>query len=283
MRCLSAAVVVLAAANGYAASIPFSDEFTGDTVGAAPSNFSVNFSSSGTGTGTRSGTAVVQAVGSDKVVRHTLSAQRTGGNSGVASIFSQAVQFSDSPGTTGADFLVTTQFTLNSFSATSGSDTVTVSVIALASGNTWGTNNDARYQLNYSLVGNSAANSPRLLLQESGGSGLDLRGTSTGTLAPVAGTTYTLSLTGTYAIPGDPTSDLLLEGLLTSSTGSLDVSFTDTSPRQGGFFGVRTGVNRAANGTASAQVDVTSFSVVPEPSVLVLGALGALSLLRRRR
>ena len=87
---------------------------------------------------------------------------------------------------------------------------------------------------------------------------------STGTLTPASNTTYTLTVTGSWATPGDQT--------------SVDSNFTTTAG--GDYFSFRPGVF-GTPGTLT--VDHDNFSIVPEPMSAALLGFGGLLMLRRRR
>lgn len=115
--------------------------------------------------------------------------------------------------------------------------------------------------------------------------GSNEKGSSTGAL-PVnvdGTTTYALTVTGSWATPGDPGSNFTLELELTDGTDTISVSHTDTDPSEdiaGDYFTLRPGIY---GNTETLTVDYDNFSIIPEPSTAVLLALVGLSVIRRPR
>ncbi len=109
---------------------------------------------------------------------------------------------------------------------------------------------------------------------------------STGTLAPVFSTSeltvlYTLTATVTYT-----GSTMNFQVSLTNGLGSVSMAVTDTSPKTGTYFGLRTATSSGSTGsTTSINVDYDNFdlALVPEPSSALLAILGASGILLRGR
>lgn len=101
------------------------------------------------------------------------------------------------------------------------------------------------------------------------------------TLAIQVGTTYTLRLEGTYSGSTLNMTFGLYNAAGTTQIGS-SATASDTSPLTGTNFGYRNRVG-LAGGTFTANFD--NFEVVPEPvsTMLVLGGLAAMGLVRRRQ
>lgn len=95
--------------------------------------------------------------------------------------------------------------------------------------------------------------------------------------ALVMGTTYTMTLTGTYGATGDLTLALTLAGggyshTITSNT------IAAANVLQGQYFGLRDRTDNPGGLTTAFD----SFSLTPEPATFALLGLGALGILRRR-
>ena len=127
-------------------------------------------------------------------------------------------------------------------------------------------------------------------------------GTTTGITAGTGGTTITggarstanipvssATLNGLYTLTASMSyTDTTLNFAVTLSMGATTITMnaSDTTPKTGTYFGVRTAVS--ANGTGNLtglDVDYDNFNltIVPEPATAGLCALGALGLLRRNR
>ncbi|MFA9476685.1 PEP-CTERM sorting domain-containing protein [Phycisphaerales bacterium AB-hyl4] len=128
----------------------------------------------------------------------------------------------------------------------------------------------ATYQV-YGL-GNQVGNIGRM--QISGGG----QSTLSGTFAFDSNNDYTLTVHGTYNELGHLTLEYTVsDGVTTSSV----LSFTDTTPLTGEYFGLRGRMSGGAD-TQGVVVDYHNFTVVPEPASLGLVALGSLMMLSRR-
>lgn len=160
-------------------------------------------------------------------------------------------------------------FTIQSvFTPTAGSysqDFERIGIVALADSGTSDTTGIA------AVLHRNSGNQPILLLRSGINGSAIVSQAWTGTFA--ASTTYTAQLTGTYS-----GSDLNLAFTLTDpSNHSQTLNHTVAlAGADGQFFGLG-----GRGGTFGADFD--TFSVVPEPSMALLGGLGVLGLLRRRR
>jgi hypothetical protein len=106
----------------------------------------------------------------------------------------------------------------------------------------------------------------------SGGVGIGDTGLQTAPISYSIAEIYTLTVTGSYGVGG-----LTLDYTVTSTGGdNVNLVVTDPTPLTGQYFGIETfGVQT---------VNFDDFSLVPEPSALLLSGLGLLGIsLRRRR
>lgn len=278
----------------HAAVIPFADNFNANTVGSVPTGWTTTGSTTGGANGSTTGSVSAQDLGAGQLVaRHVISATRTGGTGGKAHIRSQAISFTNSPGSEGFDFTITAKVTVTQTSFASD-DTLNFALVALASnGDFTDAGSSSRYQLQFNYQATSGSTTPqgRISLVENNGANpgtATVHASSTTTLTGTLNQTYTFTLAGTYAMPGNPASNLTLTGSLSDGTSTITVTHTDTATiRTGGFFGMRTGINNASNGTggdtASATIHFDDYAIIPAPaSLLCVGVLLAVVSARRQ-
>lgn len=191
-------------------------------------------------------------------------------------------------GVAGSNFQISTQFSFSSVVAP-GSSVSTIGFGALGNSATFGGN---FYLADYTYAnqsGSSDAGRLRLLAigdtSDFSANNGNAKDNATATMAIQLDTTYTLRLTGTYS---GSTLNLALalfdiNGVQIGTTATA----TDTSPLAGDIFGYRNRLAAAASGgatpTPSHTVNFDNFSIVPEPSSMMLGALGALAAIGIRR
>ena len=137
------------------------------------------------------------------------------------------------------------------------------------------------YNVHYCLGDLSGTSEDKLIIQRWGVSYV----TSVDTLVPVTdGTvTYTMSVSASYATPGDPDSDLTLAASLTDNIGTvLTADLMDTTPLAGTGFGLYL-YAKSFNGHSTITADFDNIAITPEPATLGLLAIGGAALLRRKR
>lgn len=103
-----------------------------------------------------------------------------------------------------------------------------------------------------------------------------------------AGASYTLTIAGTYAVPGDASSPLTLQFSIDNGAAvSFSIAGTDSSGVfAGSSFGYRDRITAGTNSMVSIEVGYDDFAVVPEPTSAILfgaGLLGFLAFARARR
>ena len=278
------AVAVAAATVGVrvpfatAASVPFLETFDAAATGTAlPSGFVESVGAAGT---TANYSVEPDAPAGNDLQALMVATTAATGTTGVPANASAAVSF---PALTAANFVISSEFTIDAFTA--GGTGSTLNFGLAARGTVANFSSGQNYRLLYSpYTPGAGAGTGRLTLGENGGTGLTGTLSSAGTITPTAGLTGTLTLTG--AVIGGT---LTLTGTLVSGGTTLTVTGTDASPTAGEFFGYRTALN-AVLGTAEAgpltsseDIDYDNLSVVPEPAAAGLLGLGAAGLLARRR
>ena len=181
------------------------------------------------------------------------------------------------PGAPGSNFTTSVDFEIESLTTESDSDMVAISLRSLYG---FGTTYRATYRM---VDDGDPTRHERLLLYRT--DDLPGRGVSTNTLAPVAdgSVTYSLSLKANYAIPGDPTSLLMLDAMLTDGITVLTASLTDPTPLQDSAFGLVLIAAAGHGGTAGITADFDNFEITPEPASVTLLLVGVLGVIRRRR
>jgi hypothetical protein len=282
LRALSVLAGLLAApfaTQGAAIVAPYTTNFDEYATGTSVAPFAEFNSPSGT---TRT-SEIFDLGGGDKVLRTQLAS--TGTASAVAANTSDSV--TTSPSIVGSNFVLSTNITLQSFSASSSSSTLNFLISALGTTAALGNPADlgatsAAYRLVYTVHAGTGAGFLTLGQTESG---QGLTATTAGSLTsssfitPAAGMNLTMTLTGTYT-----GTRVDLVGTLTNGTTTLTVNGFDLVASAGENFGVRSALNSAAGTTSSMVVDYNSFSLIPEPNAGILWALGlGIVLLRRRR
>lgn len=274
---LAVAAVGVVAPLAPAATVPFLETFDAAAPGTAlPAGFVETIGA---------GTTANYSVEPDAPAGNDLQALVSGttaatGTVGVPANMSAAVSF---PGLTAADFVISSEFTLDAFNAGGSGSTLNFGLAARGTSSNFSAGQN--YRLLYSpFVPGTGTGTGRLTLVENGGANLTGTLTSAGAITPAAGLTGTLTLTGT--VTGGT---LTLTGTLVSGATTLTVTGTDTTPTAGEFFGYRTAVNAVLGATeagpltSSENVDFDNLAVVPEPATAGLLGLGGAGLLARRR
>lgn len=294
-----AATVLLQGAS-FAAVAPYLENFDDDPTtisgSATPTQTGENpgvmtyvesgAPSSGT---TISGTGdIVSGSAGGNVLQHAVSASRGSTSTSTSSIVGNAVQI---PGVAGSNFRMEMDAVLDT-PLTNNPNAANLGFTFLGSSDNLTANEHYRYSILVQLTGSAAG---RVQIAEtfnnSGSNTTVNHATSTGGTALTFGNdaTFHFDLQATYAVQGNPTSPLTIAVTVTSpSSGfSQSVSYTDTTPRTGDYFGIRTGLNVSnAGGTAASaafEVDYDNFAVIPEPATAGLLLLGLTAMATRRR
>ena len=200
--------------------------------------------------------------------------------SSITSGINWAWSFVDVPALPGNDFKAQVSFEIQRYSHASAddrNDQINVSLLGLEG---FGNMYTAMYRI---VDEHDPGQHQRLVLY---GSSFNPLAISANSLVPQPGQelTYTLSLTGKYAVPGNPNSDLTLHAELTDGLNTLTVDATESAPLSGGGFGLNAVANSGSTSVpAIIQVDFDDFSIIPEPTTMTLLALGGLAILRTRR
>ncbi len=199
-------------------------------------------------------------------------------------------------GVAGTSFTMSTQFTVNTVNPPTGSVS-TIGFGALGGDAVFSASSLANaYYLadfGYAYAMNAAGGDKgRLRILALGDTQIGYSATNTGgnfngnttNLAIQTGVTYTLRLTGTYSGGSLSMSLGLFDAAGTTQIGT-SATATDATPLTGSNFGIRNRNSSNSSGTSSLNATFDNFSVtnIPEPSTALLGTLGALALLRRRR
>lgn len=277
-----ASAIALAASNAVAAVAPYSDNFNGYTPGTVITPYTETLAGLAPAAGTSARDfEFVQVAPADVDLRgfatSTIPAgsSTTATNSGTAGI---AVS-----GIAGNNFVVSSDVTLNSFSG-SGTSTINFALGVLASNVNLGTGG---YRITYAPFSNGAANSQKLVISELTGAA-GTTSVASGSLVPVIGTTYTLTVTGDYTTTAG---SLILNATLSDGVTSITTRLTDISPSGGDNFGYRVAAQAGRPGAATADpftvgidasFDNLNVALVPEPTTLA-ATIGGLALLGRRR
>lgn len=263
---------LLASVPAGAATLPYFEDFDDDLVGSAapgePSPESGLFSEN-----TDTQWTVVSGGISGQSYRNAYA------NDGLSS--AAGIDFSGALGgsvATAQSFTLSIDIRFNS--GTAGNSTVGLGFLSTGVGNFF--NPGYFVDLNFG----TAMSSPpagQLRFVENGGV---VAGTQLTTGTPAIGEIYTLTLSGLYVDSnGDLANDRLdLSATISGGTGpsalSGTITFNDTTPATGTFFGIR---NRNNSGDLNVDFDNFSVAAVPEPASLALAGFGAMSLLVRRR
>jgi hypothetical protein len=160
-----------------------------------------------------------------------------------------------------SDFVVSTRFKLNSVAGTGNNITVGFGVLATSS--TYAsTGGDSLYLVDWGIFGGTPGT--LRILAQGDTSGFTAVNSSIGD--GTVGSDYELRLTGIYTSGTLSMSVTVFDGL--GSPIGAAATAADTSPLAGQFFGYR---NRTAGANHLINASFDSFSVVPEPSSVVLG------------
>lgn len=221
-----------------AALVPYTQDFNGLTAGT-------DISSSGFTEATATGTADYTLTGT--ALNANVSSASGGANRAAG------IAITDLGGVTNRNFVVTTDFILNS---STGSATSTTNFGLGILGDTANFSTGNQYRILYTTYQNGAANNTLSIIENT-----TTLATSAGTITEFNGMTGTITVTGTYNLSGH----LQLDAVLTSGSSTITASFLDTTPKNGTFFGYRTAVN-ASGSSASLDVTYDNFSVIPEPT-----------------
>jgi len=239
-----------------AALVPYNQNFDGLTAGT-------DISSSGFTEATATGTADYSLTGT--ALNATVSSASGGANRAAG------IDITDLGGVTNRNFVVTTDFILNS-STGSASSTTNFGLGILGDTANFSTGN--QYRILYTAYQNGTANNTLSIVENT-----TTQATSAGTITEFNGMAGTITVTGTYNLSGH----LQLDAVLTSGSSSITASFLDTTPKNGTFFGYRTAVN-ASGSSASLDVTYDNFSVIPEPTTFLgLALTGCVACLYRKR
>ena len=248
IRYLTIVGCVITSAAAFAVDAPYSDNFDSYANGSSPNNF------------------VTQTTGGGVVWGAGWNVQNPSGTAGAysSSIFGDFANSSSAMSIANlsqTDFMLTTTFVVNSFSAQPGSlHIIRVGLGALGSASGFA---NSGYALTYEILSSGAAEPPAgsLALFSSQGGGVS------NTNLPVSlGTTYSMSLIGTYSGSG-----LLLTGTLSDGNNSISASSLMSNPEQGTQFGYYGFAAGQTNRAVSVNVSYDNFNIaVPEPQILSL-------------
>ena len=294
-RKASGAVAALLAISlpvaAHAAIAPYSENFDDDTIGTdTPTQPAPNAGSMTptivvpTATGTSgTGSIAVTAAGSGNVLSHNAFADRGTTATSSSTVLSSGVQLSNVPG---INFTLTTDAAIAARSVSPNnpnSANFGPTFLAPAANSA----NAERYNVYLASAGGAGAGRISLT-EQTGSTTATLASSSGGTALTMAeGATYNFVITGTYAEQGNPASALTITATVTGSAGGSPqtISFVDTTPRTGSYFGYRTGLNVSSASASSATLNVTydNFAVAPEPATLSLLGMGLITLLGKRQ
>lgn len=178
------------------------------------------------------------------------------------------IQVPGIPTAAGEGFRVTTQFSLSNVGGQySNSGIVFLSGSDAAS--------------NYRIVYNAGSGNSGLL-EFQGGTALYSGNPVHGTVTPVAGALYTLTLTGIYQAGGALSLTATISNNLTSATAT-STATTVTPPLNGTYFGLRAASGGEGTPTGTSTYENFTVESIPEPSAAAVLACGALAGFSRRR
>lgn len=189
-------------------------------------------------------------------------------------------------GVGGSPFTIETQFTVTSVGATnSNGATIGLAALGASTGFSGTASSSAYYLADWQVSSSGTAGNLRILAQGDVATGFTSNAVTvddnigSAGLSVILGATYTLRLVGTYE---GSTLNMTL-GVFDANGQQIGASATasDTTPLTGTNFGYR---NRVGQGSGTFSADFDNFSVIPEPSSMVMLSLGAtMAVLVRRR
>lgn len=283
----SIALLTLASSAAWSAAQPYQQNF--DSATADDSDLGpFSFVESNVGTAG----FVFRADSPSGINLESTATATTTSSSGVAANTAAAINIT---GIVGNSFTISSEFTLDAFSGSQNS-TVNFALVALDANSNF--SDGVHYRIGYTPYTASSGSSQRLFFSEFNGAGVAAtQGTlnastinSSNQVSLTLGAVYNLTLEVTYT---SATTTSIVGRLLNEAGETLaTVAGTDSSAPTGEFFGYRTAVNaQRSSGTgafvASQEVhyDNLSVSAIPEPATALslLGGLGVLAMLRRRK
>jgi len=268
LKLLAATALIAAPASVWAATVPYSNDFSGSGTNTAFTTQDTTYSVTG------------------GVYKFSTSNTATAASNASIQLTDLGTQ----------SFTIQSQVTVTSFGAPNGQG-ITVGLGSFGGDSTFSAASAAKayYLADWTVdagAGGTGSGTLRILsLGDASGfnnvNGLADGNTSSTSFAATLNTTYTLKLTGTYTGSGASKTLNLSLGVFdatgtTKVAGSTFATATDTSPLTGTNFGYR---NRLGIGGGTFTTNFDNYSVaVPEPASLsILAGAGLLSLRRRRR
>lgn len=272
LYCSAFAAVLLLA--GSAGAAPYLENFDDDApttsdfaepVQAGPQGGKM-IGSRSEGTPPKGGSVVgrinIQKIpGIGNVLKHSVSASRGSTGTSTSSTLGNVVELPDVPGT---NFLMTVDVLLDT-ALMNNPNAGNIGLILLGHGSNVTQNTPDRYQVVMQMAGSHPGRVQ--IMESSGGSTNAIATSDDGNLLTFTDDReYRIQVAVSYAKPGDRKSAVTISATVSSGSEMQTVTHTDSSPRSGSFFGLRTGLNvSSATPTVSAsyEVEYDNFALTP--------------------
>ena len=256
-------MLTLGGATVGAVPTPYFENFDGYANGAAPSGFVTT-------------TAGLNATGVWGVAHDGMNGRYGSTLSGNQGSTSAAIEITNLGG---SGFVFSSTFVLGTPFTTSGFYDCQISISAFA-GSAALHKDISGYRVTYETF---SMNAPFVTPGSLSLAGVETQLPGSGSTVPVvAGTTYTISLSGVYTASG-----LMLTATLTDGINTVTRSGFDSTPASGTFFGYTNRASASTIRSISSPVQFDNLAIVPEPSTvacLLVGAfIGATAVHRRGR